>query len=155
MTRMMNGRRRVLFVCVENAGRSQIAEAFARKNGLVAESAGTHPAETLNPTVVQVMKEIGIDLSASRPTLLTQRMVEQASLIVTMGCSIEEACPRSMVEKMRKKLVDWALEDPKGKSIGEVRKIKAEIERKVTRLSRIKEKQGTTAQLLGTKGVIV
>jgi protein-tyrosine-phosphatase len=120
---------------VENAGRSQIAAAFALKHGLVAESAGTHPAERLNPTVVQVMKEIGIDISASRPKLLTPQMVEEASLVVTMGCSVEEVCPRPIIEKMRKKLMDWGIDDPKGKSAKEVRKIRDQIERNVTQLS--------------------
>jgi len=126
----------VLFVCVENAGRSQMAEAFALENGLVAGSAGTHPAKKLNPTVVQVIKEKGIDLSPSTPKLLTSVMVEEASLVVTMGCSVEEVCPRPLIEKMRKKLVDWAISDPKGKSTEEVRKIRDEIERKVVLLPR-------------------
>lgn len=120
-----------LFVCVHNAGRSQMAEAFAKRRGLTATSAGTVPATTVNSTVVQAMKEKGIDVSSSTPKLLTTEMINKATLVVTMGCSVEEVCPRPMLAQMQKKLVDWDLEDPKGKSIEEVRKIRDEIERRV------------------------
>jgi arsenate reductase len=86
-----------LFVCVENAGRSQMAEAFAKNYGLKAASAGTVPASEVNLTVVQAMKEKGIDLSANTPKMLTSDMVNEASLVITMGCSVEEACPRDIV----------------------------------------------------------
>jgi arsenate reductase (thioredoxin) len=124
----------ILFVCVENAGRSQMAEAFARKHGLVAESAGTMPAKQVNPVVVQAMKEKGIGLSSNSPKLLTPTMIDEAGLVVTMGCSVEELCPRPMLAQMQKKLVDWHLEDPKGKSIEQVRKIRDEIENNVVQL---------------------
>ena len=123
-----------LFVCVHNAGRSQMAEAFARRRGLTATSAGTVPATAVNPTVVQAMKEKGIDVSSSTPKLLTNEMIDKATLVVTMGCSVEEVCPRPMLAKMQKKLVDWDLEDPKGKTIEEVRKIRDEIERRIAAL---------------------
>jgi len=123
-----------LFVCVHNAGRSQMAEAFARRRGLNAASAGTMPSASVNPVVVQAMKEKGIDVSKGVPKLLTNEMINQASLVVTMGCSVEEVCPRPMLAKMQKKLVDWDLEDPKGRSIEEVRKIRDEIERRVAGL---------------------
>ncbi|MDA4115629.1 MAG: arsenate reductase ArsC [Thaumarchaeota archaeon] len=123
-----------LFVCVHNAGRSQMAEAFARRRGLKADSAGTMPATTVNPAVVQVMKEEGIDLSSSKPKLLTNEMINKAALVVTMGCSVEEVCPRPMLAKMQKKLVDWDLEDPKGKTVAQVREIRDEIERRVAAL---------------------
>jgi arsenate reductase len=123
-----------LFVCVHNAGRSQIAEAFARRRGLKADSAGTQPSTSVNPVVVQAMKEKGIDISSNKPKMLTNEMITQASLVVTMGCSVEEVCPRPMLAKMQKKLVDWDIEDPKGKTIDEIRKIRDEIERKVARL---------------------
>ena len=126
----------LLFVCVHNAGRSQMAEAFAKKYGMKASSAGTVPASELNPTVVQAMKEKGIDLSSNNPKMLTSKMIKEASLVVTMGCSVEEACPRPMLAQMQKKLVDWNLPDPKGKSIAEVRKIRDEIEKRVTELSK-------------------
>lgn len=131
---MADQERSLLFVCVENAGRSQMAEAFAKELGLVASSAGTMPPESVNPIVVQVMKEKGIDLSSKRPKMLTIDMINQASLVVTMGCSVEEVCPRPMLAKMQKKLVDWDLDDPKGKSVKEVRRIRDEIERRVRKL---------------------
>jgi arsenate reductase (thioredoxin) len=126
----------ILFVCVENAGRSQMAQAFAEKHGLKASSAGTVPAGRVNPIVVEAMKEKGIDISQNRPQMLTPNMINRASLVVTMGCSVESACPRPMLAAMQKKLIDWDLKDPKGKSIHEVRAIRDEIERKVIELSR-------------------
>ena len=134
----MGGRKRtrgVLFVCVENAGRSQMAEAFARKHGLTAQSAGTNPGKQVNPIVVNLMREKGIELSSNSPKELTPKMIDEAGLVVTMGCSVEELCPRPMLAQMQKKLVDWHLDDPKGKSIEEVRKIRDEIERLVGRLA--------------------
>jgi arsenate reductase len=125
--------RRVLFVCVENAGRSQMAEGFARAYGLDASSAGTVPAEKVNPIVVQAMKERGIALPG-KPKMLTEQMINEADLIVTMGCSVQEVCPAPLVQRMQKKLVDWQIEDPKRKQIEEVRKISAEIEKKVMEL---------------------
>ena len=125
---------RVLFVCVENAGRSQMAEAFARRKGLLAESAGTMPAEIVNPAVVEAMAEKAFNFSFKKPKMLTMEMVDQTDLFVTMGCSVEQVCPRPMLEKMNKKLVDWALEDPKGKSLPEVRRIRNEIEGRVAAL---------------------
>jgi arsenate reductase (thioredoxin) len=126
----------ILFVCVENAGRSQMAEAFAIRHGLVAMSAGTIPAARVNPIVVQVMKEKGFDISQNTPKLLTNDLIDKANLVVTMGCSVEEVCPRPMLAKMQKKLVDWDLSDPKGKSIEEVRKIRDDVEGRVIELSR-------------------
>jgi protein-tyrosine-phosphatase len=125
--------KKVLFVCVENAGRSQIAEAFGRAYGLEATSAGTVPAENVNPTVVQVMKERGIALPG-KPKILTQKMIKEADIVVTMGCSVQEVCPKLMVEQMEKKLVDWHIGDPKGKPIEEVRKIASQIESKTVEL---------------------
>jgi protein-tyrosine-phosphatase len=112
----------ILFVCVENAGRSQMAEAFARSLGLEASSAGTIPSSRVNPVVVQAMKERGLDISTRTPRMLTGEMIKGASLVVTMGCSIEEACPRPMLAQMQKKLE-------------EVRKIRDAIEKAVTELS--------------------
>lgn len=127
--------RSFLFVCVENAGRSQMAEAFALKHGLKAVSAGTIPGKHVNSVVVEAMREKGIDLSKAEPKTLTSKMIEDAAVVVTMGCSVEEVCPRPMLAQMQKKLVDWHLEDPKGKPLGEVRRIRDEIERKVSELS--------------------
>jgi protein-tyrosine-phosphatase len=110
-----------------------MAEAFGRVYGLEASSAGTIPAEEVSPMVVAVMKERGITLSG-KPKMLTQVMIEEADLVVTMGCSVESVCPRPMVQQMKKKLVDWHIEDPKGKTIDEVRKIASEIENKTGEL---------------------
>src|SRR5947209_2923699 len=100
----------ILFVCVHNAGRSQMAEAFSKKYGLKASSAGTMPSSTVNPIVVQAMRERGIDLSSNVPKKLTKEMINDAGLVITMGCSVEEVCPRPMLAKMQKKLVDWQLD---------------------------------------------
>ncbi|MDA4123516.1 MAG: arsenate reductase ArsC [Thaumarchaeota archaeon] len=126
----------ILFVCVENAGRSQMAEAFARRYGLAASSAGTVPTSKINPVVVQAMKEKGLDISLNHPKNLTSDMINDASLVVTMGCSVEEACPRPMLAQMQKKLVDWNLEDPKGKTIQGIREIRDDIERRVIELAK-------------------
>jgi protein-tyrosine-phosphatase len=125
---------KLLFVCVENAGRSQMAEAFAKKYGIDASSAGTLPSSEVNPVVVQAMKEKGVDISSARPRMLSTEMVEEADLVVTMGCSLEEICPAPMIARLQKKLLDWSLEDPKGKSIETVRQIRDEIERRVAEL---------------------
>jgi arsenate reductase (thioredoxin) len=101
----------VLFVCVENAGRSQMAEGFARAYALDASSAGTLPAEKVNRVVVEAMKERGIAL-LEKPKMLTEQMIREADLVVTMGCSVGEVCPRPLVEHMEKELVDWHIEDP-------------------------------------------
>jgi len=126
---------RVLFVCVENAGRSQMAEAFARERGLNAESAGTAPSSKVNPLVVLAMKERGMGISNKRPRLLKKKMIDRADLVITMGCSVEAVCPRPMLLRMQKKLVDWDLDDPKGKPMEEVRRIRDDIERRVAMLS--------------------
>ena len=122
-----------MFVCVENAGRSQMAEAFAKKYGkneFVISSAGNKPAEQVNPVVVEAMKEVDIDISMKKPKLLTFEMAEEADLIVTMGCNEQGICPGPFF----KPTVDWKLEDPKGKDIKKVREIRDEIERRVQEL---------------------
>ncbi len=124
----------ILFVCVENAGRSQMAQAFAERHGLKATSAGTAPSSRLNPMVVDVMKEKGIDLSKNIPKMLTLEMINHASLVVTMGCSVAEMCPKPVLAQMQKKLIDWNLKDPKGKDMREVRVIRDEIEKRVIEL---------------------
>jgi len=125
----------ILFVCVENAGRSQMAQAFAENLGLKAASAGTIPSSRVNPMVVEAMRERGIDLSLRTPRILTADMINHAGLVVTMGCSVEEACPKPMLAAMQKKLVDWHLDDPKGKSIDEVRRIRDEVEKRVSEIA--------------------
>ena len=120
-------------MCVENAGRSQMAEAFANKYGkgkFIVLSAGNKPADKVNPVVVEVLKEKGIDISMNRPKLLTFQMAQDADLIVTMGCNDQGICPGPFF----KPTVDWKLEDPKGKPIEKVREIRDEIERRVQKL---------------------
>jgi len=125
--------KRVLFVCTENAGRSQMAEAFANHYGkgkLVASSAGIMPADRVNPTVAEAMREKGIDISSNKPKMLTTKMTEEADKIITMGCSVEKICPAPLLRNV----VDWGLEDPKGKPIERVRQIRDEIEKRVLKL---------------------
>jgi arsenate reductase len=125
--------KRILFVCVENAGRSQMAEAFARLYGdgkIEASSAGTMPANEVNPMVVQAMREKGIDLSANKPKLITNQMVQEAETIIVMGCSAQGFCPAPLLNRV----VDWGIDDPKGKSIERVRDIRDDIEKRVKRL---------------------
>ncbi len=112
-----------------------MAEAFARRKGISALSAGTVPSTKVNPLVVQAMEEKGLDITTNQPKMLTNKMIQDADLVVTMGCSIGEACPRPMLAQMQKKLIDWNLEDPKGKPIEKVRTIRDDIERRVSQLS--------------------
>ncbi len=128
---------RVLFVCVENAGRSQMAEAFAKKLGAQAMSAGTMPAGRVNPVVAQAMLEVEIDIGSNIPKPMTNEMVEWADVVVTMGCSVEEVCPAPLLAKMSKKLVEWNIEDPKGKPLEEVRRIRNQVEERVKELLNI------------------
>jgi arsenate reductase len=128
-------RLKILFVCIENAGRSQMAEAYANHIGLQAMSAGTMPARLINPVVVLAMKEAGIDITGNRTKLMNNQMVEWADLVVTMGCSVEEVCPAPLVEKISRKVVRWDIEDPKGKSIEDVRRIRNIIFEKVRELA--------------------
>ena len=123
----------VLFVCVENAGRSQMAEAFFRKHAPAkfnVISAGTTPSSQLNPTVVQVMKEVGIDMMQQSPKTLSNEMIEKSSKTVNMGCMDRESCPALFV----KDVLDWNISDPKGKSIDDVREIRDQILKKVLQL---------------------
>ena len=124
----------ILFVCVHNSGRSQMAEAFFNKlahGKAQAFSAGTQPADRVNSVVVEAMKEVGIDISGNRPKVLTMDMVEKADRMITMGCGADAqaVCPASFIETE-----DWALEDPHGKPIEEVRKIRDEVKERVARL---------------------
>ncbi len=121
----------VLFVCLHNAGRSQMSQAlFEREAGgrHTAISAGTTPAEQVHPEVQEAMRELGIDLSDRRPRLLTRELAERADAVVTMGCGDE--CPYIP----GKRYIDWELPDPKGRPLGEVRAIRDEIARRVGEL---------------------
>ena len=122
----------VIFACVHNAGRSQMAAAFfdhlADPQKARAISAGTQPGERVHPEVLAAMGEIGIDLSKARPQKLTDELAAGAALLITMGCG--EACP--YVPGLRRD--DWPLEDPKGKPIERVREIRSEVEHRVRAL---------------------
>lgn len=122
----------VLFVCVHNAGRSQMAQAFLELlsvGQVQAFSAGTDPGQMVDPTVMKAMAEVGIDLSGHHPRLLTQEMVEQADRVISMGCGVEESCPAFLTPTE-----DWDLEDPKGQPLEAVREIRDEIRSRVEQL---------------------
>jgi arsenate reductase len=112
---------RVLFVCIGNAGRSQMAQAFYERAGGQARSAGTRPEAEVHPEVVEVMRELEIDLEGRRPHGLTQEDVEWAELVVTMGCG--DACP----VLPGKRYLDWNLQDPAGMPVEVVRQIRDKI----------------------------
>jgi arsenate reductase len=112
---------RVLFVCIGNAGRSQMAQAFYERAGGAARSAGTRPETEVHPEVVEVMRELDIDLEGRRPHKLSQEDVEWAELVVTMGCG--DACP----VLPGKRYVDWNLQDPSGMPVEVVRQIRDRI----------------------------
>jgi len=124
---------KVIFACVHNAGRSQMAAAFfnqlADATRAQAVSAGTQPSERVHPIVVDVMNEVGIDLSAQKPQRLTEGVASDARLLVTMGCGDE--CPFVPALKVE----DWPLQDPKGQPIEVVRQIRDDIKRRVTSLA--------------------
>jgi protein-tyrosine-phosphatase len=122
---------RVLFVCVHNAGRSQMAEAYARHFGLEAESAGTIGGKELNPMAVQVMAEDGVPMEGQRPKLITQEMVDRADRIISMGCGVDAAaCPAKFILTE-----DWELDDPAGQPIDNVRAIRGQIKARVLQLA--------------------
>ena len=121
----------VLFVCVHNAGRSQMAAGLLHKlagDSVTVRSAGSEPAEHLNPRVVEAMKEIGVDISAELPKPLTGNMVKAADVVITMGCG--DACPIYP----GKRYEDWQLDDPAGQDLEAVRRIRDEIDERVQRL---------------------
>lgn len=135
----------VLFVCVRNAGRSRMAEAFFnqlagdRYKGI---SAGTDPAPHPHPEVVEAMAEVHVPIEDTPGTLLTQEMADDALLVVGMGCAIEEACPA-----LRVPLEDWALDDPEGKRVEDVAELRDMIEMRVRNLvARLdRERAGTSS----------
>ena len=123
----------ILFVCVENAGRSQMAEAFFRKfapTRFNVLSAGITPSSQLNPIVIQVMNEIGIDMVDQQPKLLSNSMIKNSSKTVNMGCMDLESCPSLFV----KDVLDWNISDPKNKSLDDVRIIRDKIKFEVINL---------------------
>jgi len=114
----------VLFVCVHNAGRSQMAAAFLTHlagDKVEVRSAGSAPADSINPAVVEALKEVGIDISHEQPKVLTTSAVEQSDVVITMGCG--DACPFFP----GKRYLDWVLEDPAGQGVADVRPIREQI----------------------------
>jgi arsenate reductase len=126
----MTSDKTILFVCVENAGRSQMAEGFFNKyapRGFRAVSAGTRPAGEINPLAVEAMKEVGIDISNQKSKTLTDEMIKNSARSVNLGCMDKNECPLLFLNEP----LDWGIEDPKGKPIDKVRVIRDEIERRV------------------------
>jgi arsenate reductase len=118
----------VLFVCVHNAGRSQMAAGWLRSlagDAVEVRSAGSLPGDRVNPTAVEAMAEVGIDISDQRPKVLTTDAVEASDVVITMGCG--DACPVFP----GKRYLDWELEDPAGQGVDAVRPIRNEIERRI------------------------
>ncbi len=125
--------KKALFVCVHNAGRSQMAEVFFNNISgarAIATSAGTKPADYVNPIVIRAMAEVGFDLRDRKPKLLTLEMMEDADRVITMGCGEDATCPAALVPTE-----DWALEDPEGKPIEAVRRIRDDIRARVGKLA--------------------
>jgi arsenate reductase (thioredoxin) len=123
----------ILFVCVENAGRSQMAEGFFNKSppeGYRAISAGTKPVSQINPVVIDVMREVGFDISNQKSKEITEDMMRNSFKTVNMGCMDKESCPTIFLPNV----IDWNLEDPKGKSFERVREIRDEIDQRVKEL---------------------
>jgi len=121
----------VLFVCVHNAGRSQMAAAFLTHlagDRVEVRSAGSAPADSINPAVVEALKEVGIDISNEQPKVLTTSAVEQSDVVITMGCG--DACPFFP----GKRYLDWVLPDPAGQGVGDVRPIRDQIKKLVEEL---------------------
>ena len=130
----------VLFVCVHNAGRSQMAAALLERSageGVEVRSAGSEPADLLNPAVVEAMREIGLDISKEVPKPLRKQAVERADVVITMGCG--DACPIYP----GKRYEDWELEDPAGKDLATVRRIRDQISGRV---------EGLLAELVPNEG---
>jgi len=127
----MTDRPSVLFVCVHNAGRSQMAAGYltALSGGAVdVRSAGSMPGDQINPVAVEAMAEVGIDIASNQPKVLTDQAVQDSDVVITMGCG--DACPFYP----GKRYEDWELEDPAGKDIETVREVRDEIERRVKEL---------------------
>ena len=123
----------VLFVFVQNAGRSQMAEGFFRKSApkvYLPVSAGTSPTSVVNPIAVEVMREVGVDISKQRPKIMTEDMVKQSTVRVNMGCMDKNSCPTLFLNDV----MDWDIEDPKGKPIEKVREIRDVIDLRVKEL---------------------
>ncbi|MCV0409289.1 arsenate reductase ArsC [Nitrosopumilus sp.] len=124
---------KILFACVENSGRSQMAEAFFNKYApekYEAISGGTEPKGYVNPLAIQAMNEVGIDMSTHRAKGISEDMIRTSTKAVNMGCMNKEVCPTAMIPKM----LEWNIEDPKDKPIEKVREIRDQIEQKIKEL---------------------
>jgi arsenate reductase len=127
--------KKILFVCIHNAGRSQMAEAFFNhfaEGKAVAFSAGTQPEPEMSPRTVEIMREVGIELDGHKPDRLTPEMLAAADRVITMGGDVQDACPSLLVDAE-----DWALGNPKGRPLAEARKVRDKIKARV--LALIKE----------------
>lgn len=153
----------VLFVCVENAGRSQMAEGFFRKyapRGYLTVSAGTKPSGEINPIAIQVMKELDIDISKQKCKIITEDMIKNSSIRVNMGCMEKESCPTLFLHNLE----DWGIQDPKGRPIEKIREIRmilnAELDDLQQNLLKISQKitsnqRRFVAEIIGTFIVVV
>jgi len=125
--------KKLLFICVGNSCRSQMAEGFARHYGkdyVEVKSAGTQPAIDVAPLAIRAMKEKGIDISDQRPDMLTMEMLSDTDVVISMGCGVEESCPMPL----RSDTEDWGLGDPIGQPIEVYRQVRDEIEKRVKEL---------------------
>jgi protein-tyrosine-phosphatase len=134
----------ILFVCVENAGRSQMAEGFFNQRyapkGYHAISAGTRPVSQINLLAVHVMNEVGVDISSQKSKIITEDMIRSSAKSVNMGCIERAECPLLFMNNV----IDWGIEDPKGKSIEKVREIRDEIDRRVIEIAQSLQGQGSS-----------
>lgn len=134
----------ILFVCVENAGRSQMAEGFFNQRyapeGYRAISAGTRPVSQINPLAVQAMLEVGIDISNQKSKIITEDMIKNSEKSVNMGCMERTECPMLFINNV----IDWGIEDPKGKPIEKVREIRDEIEIRVREIAQSLQRQDSS-----------
>src|ERR687890_631279 len=134
----------ILFVCVENAGRSQMAEGFFNQKyapkGSRAISAGTRPVSQINPLAVQVMSEVGSDISSQKSKIITEDMIRSSAKSVNMGCIERAECPLLFINNV----IDWGIEDPKGEPVEKVREIRDEIERQVKEIAQSLQRQDSS-----------
>lgn len=134
----------ILFVCIENAGRSQMAEGFFNQRyapkGFRAISAGTRPVSQINPLAVQAMSEVGINIRSQNPKIITEDMIRSSEKRVNMGCIERSECPMLFINNV----IDWGIEDPKGKPIETVREIRDEIERQVKEIAQSLQRQNSS-----------
>jgi arsenate reductase (thioredoxin) len=134
----------ILFVCVENAGRSQMAEGFFNKKyapkGYRAISAGTRPVSQISPLAVQTMNEVGVDISNQKSKIITEDMIRSSAKSVNMGCIEKAECPMLFMNNV----IDWGIEDPKGKPIEKVREIRDEIDLRVREVAQSLQEQNNS-----------